>query len=124
MDLDSILGRGATQGVAYAICYLQAEVEQRGLAMLVGDDENGVKVYLNEKEVYRDPPRSTVLGTHREVPGVVLNAGLNVLVFKAVSGPYGWGESICFTDAQGNPVKGVTVTLDPEAKEKTALKQP
>jgi hypothetical protein len=28
-----------------------------------------------------------------------------------------WSGSVRFTDAQGNPVKGIKVTLDPEAKD-------
>ena len=50
------------------------------------------------------------------MPDIALNAGLNVLVFKVVNGGGDWKGSIGFTDAQGNPVKGIKVTLDPEAK--------
>jgi hypothetical protein len=35
-----------------------------------------------------------------------------------------WKGSIRFTDAQGNPVHGIKVTLDPEATEKMEIKQP
>jgi hypothetical protein len=40
-----------------------------------------------------------------------------VLVFKVVNGIGAWMGSIRFTDAQGNPVKGIKVMLDPEAKD-------
>ena len=52
-----------------------------------------------------------------EVRVVELKPGLNVLVFKVVNIVRYWKGSIRFTDAQGNPVKGIRVTLDPEAKE-------
>ena len=48
------------------------------------------------------------------MPDIALNAGLNVLVFKVVNETASWKGSIRFTDAQGNPVKGIKVTLDPE----------
>jgi hypothetical protein len=50
------------------------------------------------------------------VPDISLEAGLNVLVFKVVNEFVDWKGSIRFTDAQGNPVKGIHVTLNPEAR--------
>ena len=52
-----------------------------------------------------------------KVPGIVLNAGLNVLVFKVVNETRDWKGSIRFTDAAGQPLKGIKVTLDPEGKD-------
>jgi hypothetical protein len=40
-----------------------------------------------------------------------------VLVFKVVNEVFDWKGCIRFADAQGNPVKEVRVTLDPEAKD-------
>ena len=48
---------------------------------------------------------------------LALNAGLNVLVFKVVHEFPDWRGSIRFTDPQGNPIKGITVTLESEAKD-------
>jgi WD40 repeat protein/serine/threonine protein kinase len=122
LDFNSVLGQQKTQAVAYAVCYLQSESEQRGLQMRVGDDADA-KILLNGKEVYRHHNLNNI-GQRHYARDILLNAGLNVLVFKAVSGTTSWDGSICLTDAQGNPVKGVTVTLDPEAKEKAAVKKP
>jgi hypothetical protein len=48
------------------------------------------------------------------VKDITLNAGLNVLIFKVGIEPGRPARfSIRFTDAQGDPVKGITVTLDP-----------
>ena len=41
------------------------------------------------------------------------NITLNVLVFKMANEIGSWEGSIRFTDAEGNPVKGISVTLDP-----------
>ncbi len=45
--------------------------------------------------------------------GVELKAGLNVLVFKVVNEAYDWRGSVRFTDAAGQPVKDIWVTLTP-----------
>jgi hypothetical protein len=50
------------------------------------------------------------------VTGAELKAGLNVLVFKMVNEWAGWTGSIRFTDAAGQPVKGIRVTLTPSLR--------
>ena len=45
-----------------------------------------------------------------------LKAGLNVLVFKIVQSGPAWGGSVWITEADGQPVQGLRVTLDPDAK--------
>ena len=57
IDFNAILGQETTQSVAYAVCYLRSEAEQRGLQMLVGSDDEA-KVYLNGKQVYKVPSRA------------------------------------------------------------------
>lgn len=52
IDFNAILGRMTTQSVAYAVCYIRSEAEQRGLQMLVGSDDEA-KVYLNGNQVYK-----------------------------------------------------------------------
>ena len=116
MDFNALLGQETTQSVAYAVCYLQLETEQRGLQMLVGSDDEA-KVYLNGKQVYTNALARPVYAVEDTVPDIALNAGLNVLVFKVVNETRDSKGSIRFTDAQGNPVKGIKVTLDPEAKD-------
>ena len=48
-----------------------------------------------------------------KIKGVDLKAGLNVLVFKVVNATAYWLGSVRFTDAAGQPVRGISVTLDP-----------
>jgi hypothetical protein len=123
LDFNAILGRESTQSVAYAVCYLRSEAPQPGLEMLVGGDREA-KLYLNGKEVYRAHATRHHAGFPHHAPNVALNAGLNALVLKVIPGTFDWKASICLTDTQGNPVKGVQVTLDPDAKEKADLKKP
>jgi WD40 repeat protein len=117
IDFNALLGQETTQSVAYAVCYLRSEAEQRGVQILVGSDDEA-KVYLNGKQVYKCPVARSFLAEEDKVPDIALNAGLNVLVFKVVNEALDWKGSIRFTDAQGNPVKGIKVTLDPRAMNK------
>jgi hypothetical protein len=114
IDLNATVGRETPHSVAYAVCYIRSEAEQRGLRMLVGSDDEA-KVYLNGKQVYKSLVLRNFSNSVDEVQDIALNGGLNVLVFKAVHEFGEWRASIRFTDAQGNPVRGIKVTLDPGA---------
>jgi len=113
IDFNVVLGRETTQSVAYAVCYIRSEADQPALQMLVGSDDEA-KVYLNGKRVYNHPFVRGYFADQDTTPDIVLNAGLNVLVFKVVNEAGPWQGSVRFTDARGNPVKGIKVTLDPE----------
>ena len=52
LDFRALLGLMFDAGVAYAVCYIRSEAEQRGLHILVGSDDMA-KVYLNGKPVHR-----------------------------------------------------------------------
>ena len=121
IDFNVILGHRTTYSVAYAVCYIRSEAEQHGLRMLVGSDDTA-KVYLNGKQIHKYPFQRWLVADEDAVPDIALNTGLNVLVFKVVNGVLDWKGSIRFTDAPGNPVKGITVTLDPEEKDSPSKK--
>ena len=70
-------------------------------------------MYLNGKQVHESPVARTFVADQDMMQDVALNAGLNVLVFKVVNEIADWQGSIRFTDAEGNPVKGIKVTLTP-----------
>ncbi len=115
LDFDATLGQVTPRSVAYAVCYIQSEEDQRGLQMLVGSQDEA-KVYLNGKEVYKAALPHGKVEVQETVQGIVLSAGLNTLVFKVVNETQFWKGSIQFKDPQGNQVKGIKVALDPEAK--------
>jgi len=116
IDFNLILGRERTWSVAYAVCYIRSETEQGGLQMLVGSNDEA-KVYLNGKQIHEAAFPRSFFADQDKVQDISLNAGLNVLVFKVVNEISSWQGSIRFTDAQGKPVKGIKVTLDPAAKD-------
>src|SRR5262249_42902368 len=113
IDFNAILGLQADRSVAYAVCYLRSEAEQHSLRILVGSDDTA-KVYLNGKLVHTASVGRGFVQDEDIVPGITLHAGLNVLVFKVVNELHSWQGSIRLTDAMGNPVKGIHVTLDPD----------
>jgi WD40 repeat protein/class 3 adenylate cyclase/tRNA A-37 threonylcarbamoyl transferase component Bud32 len=116
IDFNAIMGQVTEFSVAYAVTYIQSDTDRTGLVMLVGSDDQA-RIYLNQREIYREPHPITWEPDRDSVSGVSLKAGLNVLVFKVVNEHGPWGGSIRFTDAQGNPVQDIRVTLDPEGKD-------
>jgi WD40 repeat protein len=115
LDLNELLGKVTEWSVAYAVCYIGSEAAKTRLLMKVGSDGQA-KVYLNGKEIYRCEEARACELDQDVVPRVELKAGLNVVVFKVVNGTGGWAGSVRFTDASGQPIKGIRVTLDPDAR--------
>jgi hypothetical protein len=112
IDFNDLLGKATFQSVAYAVCYIQSETPQTGLLLKVGSDDQA-KIYLNGKETYRSDATRSWVSDQDTVEGIELKAGLNALVFKVVNEGQDWQGSIRFTDAAGQPVKGILVTLTP-----------
>ncbi len=115
LDFNQLLGKETRWSVAYAVCYIQSDAAQAGVVMKVGSDDQA-KIYLNGKEIYRNEIGRACVPDQDEVAGIELRAGLNVLVFKVVSGTSDWQGSVRLTDAAGQPLKGIRVTLDPDGK--------
>jgi WD40 repeat protein/tRNA A-37 threonylcarbamoyl transferase component Bud32 len=116
IDFNVLLGELTAWSVGYAVCYIQSDTAQTHLIMKVGSDD-AARVYLNAKEIYQWRQNRVWMPDQDEAHDVELKAGLNVLVFKVVNFQANWQGSIRFTDAAGQPLKGIRVTLDPEAKD-------
>jgi WD40 repeat protein len=98
--------------LAYAVSYIQSDTDRNNLLMKVGSQGES-KIYLNQKEIYRhDKPRKFVADQDTAI-GVALKRGTNVLVFKVVSEDTVWRASLRLSDAGGQPLKGIRVTLTP-----------
>ena len=106
------MGRETTFSVAYAVCYLESPSAQTNLALRIGSNDQA-KIFLNEREVYRSTKTQDWEPERDTVSGIELKAGLNVLVFKVVNELVGWEGSVRISDAAGQSVKGLRVTLDP-----------
>jgi hypothetical protein len=81
--------------------------------MNVGSDYHA-KIYLNGRAAHERRNPTTFAPNPDRVEGIELQAGLNVLVFKIVQSGPAWGGSIWITEADGRPVPGLRVTLDPD----------
>ncbi len=99
--------------VGYAVTYVWSDHEQSNLTLLVGSDDQS-RVYWNGEEIYRQLAVRGWLADEDEIPGIRLKPGLNVLVLKVANGTEGWVGSVRMVDADGGPVKGIRVTLDPD----------
>jgi hypothetical protein len=80
-------------------------------------------LYLNGREVYRTPYPNINFWVEETVSDLNLHAGINTLVFNVVQADKAdydgeWKGSIRFTDAMGNEIKGIEVTLDPDGKDR------
>jgi hypothetical protein len=113
LDFNQLVNGPTRWSLAYAACYIVSEADQRGLLMKVGSDDQS-RIYLNGNEIYRcEENRSYVPDQDEATKGMDLKAGLNTLVFKVVNQTGEWKGSVQLSDAAGEPLKGMRVTLDP-----------
>jgi dipeptidyl aminopeptidase/acylaminoacyl peptidase len=111
-DFNEIAGRPSEYCVAYAVCYLESPTSRTNLLLRVGSDDQA-KIILNGREVYRFTSAFGWKPDRETVPGIELNAGWYVLIFKVVNPSGGWGGSIRITEAAGQAVEGLRSTLTP-----------
>jgi len=123
IDFNDFLGEKIEWSVAYAVCYIQSEAAKTGLLLKVGSDDEA-KIYLNGKEIYRRGEVRPYKPDQDVVTGVDLKPGLNVMVFKVVNEIDVWKGSVRITDAAGQPVQGLRVTLTPPRAEIEAAENP
>ena len=116
VDFNELLGEWTDRSVAYAVCYIVADEAKTGVVLKMGCDDEA-KVYLNGQQVLQWRYITSFIADDFEARAIRLNQGLNVLVFKVVNEESGWKGSVRLTDKDGNPVKGIKVRLDPEAKD-------
>jgi WD40 repeat protein/tRNA A-37 threonylcarbamoyl transferase component Bud32 len=118
LDFNRLVGAMTEWSVAYAAAYIQSEAAQTNVVLKVGSNDQA-RVYLNGKLIHQwVGVGGRVYGADQDVvAGMELKAGINVLVFKVVNEVDKWLGSVRFADADGNPLKGIQVTLDPEGKD-------
>jgi len=113
-DINGAVGGTTENAVAYAVAYVTAPDEMKGIQLRVGSDDM-CKVYLNGKEVIKATEDRPVDKDQNQADNVTLNKGVNVIVFKIVNGAVDWAGAARFTDKDGKPVTGVTLGLTPPA---------
>jgi WD40 repeat protein len=115
ISFSSLFRSMAPSRLAYLVCYIVSEADQTGLLMKVGSESQS-KVYLNGNEIYRHDKARKFVPDQDVVTDVKLIAGLNVVVFKVVDENDLWRASLRLTDAGGQPLKGIRVTLTPPSQ--------
>ncbi|HRZ37429.1 MAG TPA: WD40 repeat domain-containing protein, partial [Candidatus Paceibacterota bacterium] len=113
LDLKKIVADPVNHNVGYLVTYIVSETNRTGLLMNVGSDYHA-KIYLNGRPVHERRNPTSFAPDRDQVKGVALQAELNVLVFKIVQSGPAWGGSVWITEADGRPVPGLRVTLDPD----------
>jgi hypothetical protein len=112
VDFNAVLGDTVEDSVAYAVCYVVADDEMKGVKMKTGSDDQ-LKVYLNGKKVFEfTEPRAA--DKDQDTTEVTLQKGVNVLLCKVVNEKMDWSLCVRFVDADGKPVKGLKVQLAPK----------
>jgi WD40 repeat protein/serine/threonine protein kinase len=113
LDFEPLLNGLPNWCLAYALSYIESKADQTNLCLKVGSDDLCL-VYLNGKEVYRREEPRAYVPDQDVVTGLALKTGLNVLLFKlALEDADQWRGSIRFTDAAGQPLKGIRGTITP-----------
>jgi serine/threonine protein kinase len=115
IDFNRLAGKVTEWSVAYAVAFIQSDADQRGVMLRVGSDDLS-RIYLNGKLVYEHVSRREYRADQDTVTDLELSAGINLLVFKVVNGTRHWQGSIWLTDSDGKPLRGIRVTLNPDAK--------
>lgn len=110
-DVLDFLGDQTDNSVAYAVVYLDAPEEMKGLEMLVGSNDQ-CKVYLNGKEVFKFTETRTVDKDQDVVKDVTLNKGVNVIVFKVINENNNWAGALRFKSGD-KPVTNLKVSTEP-----------
>jgi hypothetical protein len=112
VDFNAILGQETDDSVAYAVCYVVAEDEIKGVKMLTGSDDQ-LNVYLNGTKVFAFT-EARAADKDQDSTAVTLQKGVNVLVCKVVNEKGEWSLCVRFVDAQDKPIKNLKVKLAPK----------
>src|SRR5262245_28165440 len=105
LDFNDLLGGQTEDSVAYAVTFVVAPDDLKGVRMKTGSDDQ-VKVYLNGKEVFKNA-EARAADKDQDTTEVALRKGVNVLVAKVVNEKIDWSFCVRFVDKDDKPVKGL-----------------
>lgn len=102
LDFNDYLGKVTDDSVSYAVTFIVAPEELKGIKMKTGSDDQ-CKVFLNGKEVFKYIDERPA-DKDQDITEVTLNKGVNVLVAKVVNGKEDWSFCVRFTDKDDKPI--------------------
>jgi HEAT repeat protein len=109
--MDLLKSLGGEQCVAYARTWVRCEQEQPAVLELGSDD--GVKVWVNEKQIYaQNVARALQPGSDKVK--VSLNRGWNTIVFKITQNNQGWEFCARLLKPDGSPLEGLRCEGTPQ----------
>ena len=111
-DINALLGTQNEDVIGYAVCYVVSGDEQKELVLAMGSNDQG-KVYLNGKEIVKFTETRTLEKDSNEAKDVVLQKGVNTIVFKIANQKNNWQGALRFKTKAGAPVTNFTVKLEP-----------
>jgi hypothetical protein len=112
VDFNAILGNTTEDSVAYAVTYVVADKEMKGLKMKTGSDDQ-LKIWLNGKKVF-EYTEARAADKDQDTTEVDLQKGVNVLVCKVVNEKADWSLCVRFVDKDDNAVKNLKVQMTPK----------
>jgi hypothetical protein len=102
LDFNALLGGQTEDSVAYAVTFITAPEDLKGVKMKTGSDDQA-KVYLNGKEVFKNA-EARPADKDQDTTEVTLKKGVNVLVVKVVNEKVDWSFCVRFTDKDDKPL--------------------
>ncbi|MCF7975157.1 MAG: protein kinase [Phycisphaerae bacterium] len=112
IDFTRYIQRNSGTKISYAVCYIKMNAAREGVFMKADCNQLHAKIYLNGKLIYESGHLRQPLGIAAELS---LKPGINVVVLKSlcnIETEIG-KASLWFVDSDGNPLEGLTMTLDP-----------
>lgn len=109
-DFNKLLGAETENSVGYAVAYVTADEEKKGVELRVGSDDT-FKLWLNGKEVGKGTEDRALDKDQDKFEGITLKKGVNVVVFKVINAGGEWSGCARFVDKDGAPIKGLTAEV-------------
>jgi len=115
VDFHVAAGKQADASAGYLLAYLVCEKDFKDLKLKMGSDDQG-KVWINGKEVLKFEGDRGAAPDQDNADNMVLNKGVNTLLFKVVNGSGGFQGILRFTHPDGSPFMDARLSLSPDGK--------
>ncbi|HYG76516.1 MAG TPA: CotH kinase family protein [Planctomycetota bacterium] len=115
VDFHAASGKQADFSACYLAAYLVCEKDFKDLKLKMGSDDQG-KVWINGKDVLKYEGDRGAAPDQDNADNIVLNKGVNTLLFKVVNGAGGFQGILRFTHPDGTPFMDARLSLSPDGK--------
>lgn len=109
IDFNEFMGKETPEATAYAVAYITAEDDLKGLKLKFGSDDQA-KVWINGKEVHKIAAERP-LTLDEDSCEIELKKGVNTVVVKVVNCQVDWSFAMRFVDKDDKPVTSLKLSL-------------